>query len=155
MRRDAWHNWLMWNIERRFIPQLRCCRVKKTVGDLDCIGRRAKVTTADRGGWLAMTLQRYWGLENCRSLYLVEMILYSMRSWTSRLEPVGIRRIWSELVSCNNGTNKRILDMLNAMQLSFRKVVVQSVQEMSQSPVRFTFFLRQPVYVGNSELKLL
>jgi len=29
----------------------------------------------DRGGWVAMTLRRYWGLENCRSLYVEEMIL--------------------------------------------------------------------------------
>ena len=24
----------------------------------------------DRGGWVAMTSRRYWGLENCRSLYI-------------------------------------------------------------------------------------
>ena len=30
----------------------------------------------DRGGWVAMTLRRYSGLENYRSLYVVEMIFH-------------------------------------------------------------------------------
>jgi len=37
----------------------------------------------DQNGWMVMTSWRQWGLENWRSLYVVEITLHSMRSRTS------------------------------------------------------------------------
>jgi len=63
-----------------------------------------------------MTLRRYWGLENCRSLYAGEMILYSMpmpelEASAKTSESGQDWRTWELQL----GTSKRILDTLKAI----------------------------------------
>jgi len=72
----------------------------------------------DRGGWVAMTLQRYWGLENCRSLSVVET--FFVYNAFLNFKPVqrfqNLARTGGRGPgSCNNDTSKRTLDMPKAI----------------------------------------
>jgi len=71
----------------------------------------------DHGGWMAMTLRRYWGLENCGSLYVPGSGNDFVSNAFLNFKPVqrfhNLIRIEGP-GNCSNYTSKRILDMLKA-----------------------------------------